>query len=230
MAKRSAKTAAMAEAGANRPRGKAKDARLYEHPIVPIADITDAANELRIDHPKVSDDEAQLVHLIIQTGNSPAASAELLGKTKNWAYYCMSKAHVADYRQAVAVRVLGWDSAAALSTMRGLLSAKSDYIKLEAARDILDRSGLSLEPAAPRGPVVNMNFNLTAMAPVVTHEPLVVDASVMAPQAIIPSEERMGPNDLPSISKGPLKSAIEIGEGGLTHMPRVQEYDATDLE
>lgn len=152
------------------------DQRTFERPIVPIETINAAANELRADHPKVTDEQAAFVHLLIQTGQSIPNLCAASGATENWAYYHMAKSHVADYRQAVAIRTLGWDSAAALATMRSLLHAKSDYIRLEAARDLLDRGGLSLEPVRSTGSPVVMNFNLAPTVPV--QEPLEVDVTI----------------------------------------------------
>jgi hypothetical protein len=193
-----------------KPRHRASSSRAYEHPIVPIEDIAEAAHELRADHPKVSDEQAHFVHLIVQTGKSPAQLAKLTGKTKNWLYYNMSKAAVCDYRQAVAMRVLGWDSAAALSTMRQLLTAKSSYIRLEAAKDLLDRAGLRTEAVGVRSPSVMMTFNLNPMAQgaagnKAAPEPArVVDVTV----------EQMGPVE-----------AFPEGEGGLKTASRLEGRD-----
>ena len=204
-AKTNAKNEAIAEA--ERPRHRASTARVYEHPIVPIETISAAASELRADHPLVTDEQAAFVHLLVQTGKSVPQLVKLTGKNKNWAYYNMSKAHVCDYRQAVALRVLGWDSAAALATMRSLLTAKSSYIRLEAARDLLDRAGVKLEPAKPKGSVVTMNFNLDVnMAQPRGSEPV--------PMEVKGEVVEMGPGEGPAEGRGPSKTATHLGGGG----------------
>lgn len=203
---------------APQPRHRAKDSREYEHPIVPIEAITEAANELRQEHPLVTDEQAHFVHLIVQTGKNPAQIAKLTGKNKAWLYYNMSKAAVCDYRQAVAIRVLGWDSAAALSTMRSLLQSKSDYIKLEAARDLLDRAGMSLEPAAPRGSPISLTFNLSATTPTPMAHGAAGKQAAAEPAIVDVEVEAMGPVDLSPKGEGPLKNeALFGGRGNHTH-------------
>lgn len=223
---------------APQPRHRAKDSREYEHPIVPIEAITEASNELRQEHPLVTDEQAHFVHLIVQTGKNPAQLAKLTGKNKAWLYYNMSKAAVCDYRQAVAIRVLGWDSAAALSTMRSLLQSKSDYIKLEAARDLLDRAGLSLEPAAPRGVPISLTFNLGTAAQQLSGTPPVAmahsaagnQAAAQEPAKIVDVEvEAMGPVDPSQKDEGPLKNEAGFqGRGPHTHDQGLEVTSDTD--
>jgi hypothetical protein len=194
-----------------KPRHRAKDSRDYEPPVVPIEAIHEAASELRADHPQVTDEQAHFVHLIVQTGKPPAALAKMLGLSKHWAYYNMSKAAVADYRQALSLRVLGWDSAAALATMRSLLTSKSDYIKLEAARDLLDRAGMSLEPAVPRTAPISLTFNLNPMAQSAagnkaSAEPAVIEGDVVT----MAQATEMGPVEPSQNGKGPLKNEAGV--------------------
>ncbi len=210
MAKRTAKKKAQAEAKSQRSRAVAPSARAYEPPIIPIEDIHAASNELRHEHPKVSDSEAEFVHLLLQTGKPTSEVANLAGVGKNWAYYHMSMAHVADYRQAVAIRVLGWDSSQALATMRQLLSSRSDYIKLEAARDIMDRAGLSLEPEKRRSSAVVINFNLDA------------DAGKEAPQAIEAEIVQMGPVEEQAQQAPPFKNEGAVGGRGEPHTSQAE--------
>ena len=207
-----------------RPKHRAPDSRDYEPPIVPIETINDAASELRTEHPLVTDKQARFVHLLIQTGKNPAQLAKLTGESKQWMYYNMSKAAVCDYRQALAMRVLGWDSAAALATMRSLLTAKSDYIKLEAARDLLDRAGMSQEPAVAKAAPISLTFNLGPMAQSAAGnqaaaEPAKVDVELIQMAQL----DGMGPVE-PSQEQGmPFKNAALVrGRGQHAHDQQVE--------
>ena len=55
---------------------------------------------------------------------------------------------------------LGWDATQAMATMRDLLQSNSQHVRLEAARDLMDRAGLRND--APIGPstAVQINFNV----------------------------------------------------------------------
>ena len=55
---------------------------------------------------------------------------------------------------------LGWDATKALTTMRELLQAKSNYIRLEASKDLMDRAGLKVEPVRGANTNVSINFNI----------------------------------------------------------------------
>lgn len=210
----------------SRPKHRASDSREYEPPIVPIETINDAASELRAEHPKVTDEQARFVHLLIQTGKNPAQLAKLTGKNKQWVYYNMSKAAVCDYRQALAMRVLGWDSAAALATMRSLLTAKSDYIKLEAARDLLDRAGMSQEPAMAKAPPISLTFNLNPMA----HGAAGNHAATEEPARIVDVQvEEMGPVEASLKQEGGFKNEAGLqGRGQHTYDQQVEVTSAEE--
>ena len=220
MAKRAAKanterSKAIIEARAGQ---RNPDARTYERPIVPIEQIDEASNALRADHPQVTDEQARFVHLLIQTGKPIKQLCKLSGTSENWAYYHMSKSHVADYRQAVSIRTLGWASSAALSTMSRLLTAKSDYIKLEAARDLLDRGGMTLDPVKPVGSGAVFNFNLTPMAIPPVSEPLVVEGVVLDMSAEPDQSARPATSMAQGNGMGPVALEPEEG-GGLQNQP-----------
>jgi hypothetical protein len=199
------------------PKGRNPDARVYEKPIVATEVIEAAANELRADHPKVTDEQAQFVHLLIQTGLSIPRICDAIGKNENWAYYHMSKAHVADYRQAVSIRSLGWASASALSTMRQLLDSPSQYIRLEASRDLLDRAGMRVEPVKATRDTVVMNFNLApqTVAQGQASEPVEVVGEVLEHTAPNP---QMGPGLAGGEDEVPFKNgACPPQRGNHTH-------------
>ena len=132
----------------------------YKQGVVPMKDIEDNAPVLRQQHNKVTDAQADLVHTILHDGCNPTEAASKLGRNKAWAYNSLNKQHVIEYRQELAMMTLGWDATQAMATMRDLLQSNSQHVRLEAARDLMDRAGLRND--APRGPstAVQINFNV----------------------------------------------------------------------
>jgi hypothetical protein len=114
--------------------------------------------------------------------------------------------------------------------MARLLSAKSDYIKLEAARDLLDRGGMTLDPVKPVGAGAVFNFNLTPMAVPRAGEPVVVegvvldmhdapDQSALATPAgpTMAPRSGMGPNGFEAHESGGLQNPALPGGQGEPH-------------
>lgn len=132
----------------------------YKGGVVPMDDIEKHSPTLRAAHSKVTDAQADLVHMILHDGCNPTQAAEKLGRNKAWAYNSLNKQHVIEYRQELAMRTLGWDATQAMATMRNLLQSNSQHVRLEAARDLMDRAGFRND--APRGPstAVQINFNV----------------------------------------------------------------------
>tara|TARA_R100001510_G_scaffold55864_1_gene60432 strand:- start:5164 stop:5595 length:432 start_codon:yes stop_codon:yes gene_type:complete len=134
---------------------------VYKGAIVPIEDIESGANELRVVHEKVTDAQAELVEMMLHDGCNPTEAAKRMGRNKSWAYNTLNKQHVIEYRQSLAMTVLGWDATQAMATMRTLLQDKSSYVRLEAAKDLLDRAGFSMEGGGKvPNTAVQVNFNL----------------------------------------------------------------------
>ena len=132
----------------------------YTAGIVPVAEIDKEAKTLRQIHDKVTDAQADLVHAILHDGCNPTTAAERLGRNKAWAYNTLNKQHVIDYRQQLAMQTLGWDATQAMATMRSLLTDKSSYVRLEAAKDMLDRSGFKVDTQHAPSTAVQINFNV----------------------------------------------------------------------
>ena len=132
----------------------------YTGGIVPVDEINKEAKTLRQIHDKVTDAQADLVHAILHDGCNPTTAAERLGRNKAWAYNTLNKQHVIDYRQQIAMQTLGWDATQAMATMRSLLTDKSSYVRLEAAKDMLDRSGFKVDGPSVPSTAVQINFNV----------------------------------------------------------------------
>lgn len=132
----------------------------YKGGVVPMDDIEKHSPTLRQQYSKVTDAQAELVHMILHNGCNPTEAADAIGRNKAWAYNTLNKQHVIEYRQRLAMMTLGWDATQAMATMRELLGSKSQYVRLEAARDLMDRAGFRND--APRTPstAVQINFNV----------------------------------------------------------------------
>ena len=132
----------------------------YKGGVVPMEDIEKHAPEVRTAQPQVTDAQAELVHVILHDGCNPTEAAERLGRNKAWAYNTLRKQHVIEYRQQLAMMTLGWDATQAMATMRELLTSKSQYVRLEAARDLMDRAGFRQDAVRAPSTAVQINFNV----------------------------------------------------------------------
>lgn len=137
-----------------------KQQNKYQSGLIPMEDIEKHAPIARASNDKMTDAQADLVHMILHDGCNPTIAAERLGRNKAWAYNTINKQHVIEYRQQLAMMTLGWDATQAMATMRELLGSKSQYVRLEAARDLMDRAGFRND--APKAPstAVQINFNV----------------------------------------------------------------------
>lgn len=131
----------------------------YKGKIVPMNDIESNAKTLR-PMSEITDAQAELVHMMLHDGCNPTEASKRLGRNKAWAYKTIVKQHVIDYRQKLSMMTLGWDATQALATMRELLQAPSNYIRLEASKDLMDRAGLKVEPVRSANSNVSINFNI----------------------------------------------------------------------
>lgn len=116
--------------------------------------------EYRERHPKVTDDQAALVAEILQVPGPISQAATALGKNKSWAYETLKKPHVLAYSTELARASVGIAALQALATQRSLLSTKSDYLKHEVAKDILDRAGFRVGAVQGRGAEVEISIKL----------------------------------------------------------------------
>ena len=132
----------------------------YKGGVVPMDDIEKHSPTLRQQYSKVTDAQAELVHMILHNGCNPTDAAKNLGRNKAWAYNTLKKQHVIEYRQQLAMMTLGWDATQAMATMRELLGSKSQYVRLEAARDLMDRAGFRNETVRAPSTAVQINFNV----------------------------------------------------------------------
>ena len=132
----------------------------YKGAIVPMEDIEKHAPTAQAGNEKLTEPQAELVHLILHNGCNPSEAAKTLGRNKAWTYNTLKKQHVIEYRQQLAMMTLGWDATQAMATMRELLDSKSQYVRLEAAKDLMDRAGFRQDAVRTPSTAVQINFNV----------------------------------------------------------------------
>ena len=185
-----------------------------EFAIIGRDEIEPHIDEVRARHPLITDFQAEVVRLIVHTGmNANQIAAQLQCDSQKVRYH-MDKDHVGAYRQELAIKSLGWDAIFAQRTLVSLLQDKSSYVRLEAAKDIASRAGLSMERASTPAVAVQLNFGVTtpqvALAKV---EPVADTQPQMGPATVSPGDE--------AFEKGPAASgegaaALRPGSGNAT--------------
>ncbi len=123
-------------------------------------DIEKHAPTVKASNEKITEAQQELVHVILHDGCNPTEAAKRLGRNKAWAFNTLRKQHVIEYRQQLAMMTLGWDATQAMATMRELLDSKSQYVRLEAARDLMDRAGFRQDAVRTPSTAVQINFNV----------------------------------------------------------------------
>lgn len=96
---------------------------------------------------KLTDKQIALVDIMVAEGLKPAQAAEKAGYAAGKsgyvsAYRSLKTAHVQAYMHQRMTEEFGLSAVAALNTTRRLAErAKSEYVQLEASKDLLDRAG-----------------------------------------------------------------------------------------
>ena len=132
----------------------------YRGGLVPMDDIEKHAPIVKASNEKITEAQQELVHVILHDGCNPTEAAKRIGRNKSWAFNTLRKQHVIEYRQQLAMMTLGWDATQAMATMRELLNSKSQYVRLEAARDLMDRAGFRQDVKTTTNTAVQINFNV----------------------------------------------------------------------
>ncbi len=132
----------------------------YKAGIVPMSDIEKHAPIAKASNEKITEAQQELVHIILHDGCNPTEASKRIGRNKSWAFNTLKKQHVIEYRQQLAMMTLGWDATQAMATMRELLNSKSQYVRLEAAKDLMDRAGFRQDVKTTPSTAVQINFNV----------------------------------------------------------------------
>ena len=131
----------------------------YKGGVVPMEDIEKHAPEVRTAQPQITDAQAELVHVILHDGCNPTEAAERLQEQGLGVQYA-TKTACYRIQTTVGLLTLGWDATQAMATMRELLTSKSQYVRLEAARDLMDRAGFRQDAVRTPSTAVQINFNV----------------------------------------------------------------------
>lgn len=110
-------------------------------------------------HPKVTERQAELVALLVQEGCSVPQACEAMGADRSWGWKTLQKQHVLDFSQDLARSVLGAHALRALATAGKLLDSKSEYLRAEVARDLMDRAGFRVHGPTKDAPGVQVNIS-----------------------------------------------------------------------
>ena len=100
-----------------------------------------------IEAKKLTDKQASLVDIMVAEGLKPAQAAEKAGYAAGKAgyvsaYRALKTPHVQAYLMQRMNEEFGLSAIAAVNTVRRLATgAKSEYVQLEASKDLLDRAG-----------------------------------------------------------------------------------------
>ena len=117
-------------------------------------------------------EQAFAEHLVTNGGNGTKA-AIAAGYSAKGAHVTASRLKrnpkVLKYLREMSQEMIDGAAPEAISTIRKLLKNKSGYVRLEAARDILDRAGVGNQKTgpAPAGLVVNINLDAAAPTPAI---------------------------------------------------------------
>ena len=116
------------------------------------------AETIRAKHPKVTDQQAQIVHTLCETGGHQTRTAEVLGIDRPHVCKTLKKPHVLAYLDEVtrAERVVL--RVRADHTIASLLGEKSGWLRLEAARELRKDSVQSGQGQGSNTVNVQLNF------------------------------------------------------------------------
>lgn len=130
--------------------------------LKPMPDNTITVNQLA---EQLTDKQKKLAELIVLEGLERSAAIDKAGyASKSMGYATLRKTHVLEYVQALVREHLTESSILAVQTVRKLMSdSRSDYVKLQAAQDVLDRSGFKPveRHAHLHGGQVHINIDLS---------------------------------------------------------------------
>jgi hypothetical protein len=128
--------------------------------IIPIDEIDKKSLGLREQHPRITNRQHELVATLLHDGCTITSAAETMDANRTWACKTLNKQHVIEYMHQLAKNTIGAHSLKAIATMDKLLSAKSDHVRLEAAKDLMDRAGLVGDQGDDKAPPLTINISL----------------------------------------------------------------------
>ncbi len=114
-----------------------------------------------VEQARVTKRQAELVDALVRSGSPVSVVAGELGWSKGGAYEALRKQHVRDYLLSQIGSKVMLGGVQASHVMTQLLSARSEKVRLEAAKDLLDRIGATTEQSATGTKSVTVRIDLT---------------------------------------------------------------------
>ena len=143
------------------PKGRSKKPQELrkDNPVIEYDALDEKGQELRTKHDRITDKQHELVVTILQSGCTITEACNRIDANRSWASSTLSKQHVSDYMRDLAISAIGVHALRATATMGSLLNAKSEKVRQEAAKDLLDRAGFGLTEAE-KAPSLVINISV----------------------------------------------------------------------
>ena len=110
---------------------------------------------------RLTDKQLQIVNILLDNECSAAECAKIVGCHWTYVHKVLNKQHVRMFiLEQVSTRLL-MSAPKAASIMRKLLSSRSDYVKHQAATDILDRIGITSDRSGSHHAEVRVVIDLS---------------------------------------------------------------------
>ena len=110
---------------------------------------------------ELTDIQLQIVNILLDKECSAAECAKIVGCHWTYVHKTLNKQHVRRFiLEQVSTRLL-MSAPKAASIMQKLLSSRSDYVKYQAATDILDRVGIKSDRSASHHSEVKVTIDLS---------------------------------------------------------------------
>ena len=110
---------------------------------------------------ELTDIQLQIVNILLDNECSAAECAKIVGCHWTYVHKVLNKQHVRRFiLEQISTRLL-MSAPKAASIMRKLLSSRSDYVKYQAATDILDRVGITSDRSGSHHAKVKVIIDLS---------------------------------------------------------------------
>ena len=125
----------------------------------PIAKLPAEVDEIRLQHPKVTAQQADLVEFILSAGATQKQASEFFDFPYSYVSRTVRLPHVVDYSMALVKATMSVRALQAIAVQGELLNSRSDRVRADVAADILNRAGVGASTTGAPG--VNIQMNLS---------------------------------------------------------------------
>jgi hypothetical protein len=141
-------------------RSKKPQKERANNPVIDKEKLEEAGKTLRDKHPDITDRQHELVVALLQDGCTITEAAKRINGHRAWATTTLNKQHVLEYQKDMALAAIGTHALRATATMSSLLNARSEKVRQEAAKDLMDRAGLGTENKAEAAGSLTINISV----------------------------------------------------------------------